>query len=198
MSIMTIPNYLSLFRILATPVIIHFLLKGMHTQVFILFSLAVISDGVDGFIARKYHQESKLGKFLDPFSDKCLLLLTFNTLAIIGRIPMWFFLIVFGKELILAACWMSFRYIIREIRVEPDKYGKVASGLLMLLITFIIIENLNLAPLKPLNYMIPSLLLITPFLIGISLFSYVTSGVKQINEYQKKVLGNKPGETADD
>jgi len=190
MPIMTIPNYLSFFRILVTPPIIYFLFKGMHTDVFILFALAVISDGVDGYIARKYNLTSELGKFLDPFSDKFLLLLTFNTLTMLGRIPMWFFLIVFGKELILMACWMSCRYIIRETRIVPDKYGKVASGLLMILIICIIIENLNFAPLRIFNYLIPALLLITPFLIVISLFSYVSFGVKTINSYQTKTGEN--------
>ena len=70
---MTIPNVITLGRLLAVPVIIWLILSREYRPALWLFVLAGISDAVDGFIAKQFAMKSELGAFLDPLADKSLL-----------------------------------------------------------------------------------------------------------------------------
>lgn len=88
-----IPNMLTIFRIVATPIIIWFLLGFgnfyIHLTAFILFILASLSDLFDGIIARRLEVVSEFGKFMDPLADKILVNGTFITLNILEIVPVW-------------------------------------------------------------------------------------------------------------
>jgi len=99
-----IPNCLTFFRILAIPLIVIVYYSGIrynHWYCTILFSLAGISDALDGYLARKWNQTSKLGAFLDPVADKLL-------------VAVMLVLVVSNTEL-LAALWSKFLFIVTVI-----------------------------------------------------------------------------------
>jgi len=185
---MTLPNYLSLFRVFISPVIIYLILKEMNSLAFILFAFAVLSDAIDGFLARKYHRVTELGIFLDPFADKILLVSILSILSALDKLPLWIFLVAFGKELILLANWLCFRFIIRETRIRPNIYGKLASSLLMLLILSAIGESLNHVFFKMLASLKSILLYSSAFFTVISLISYMKFGISYVTLYQKEHL----------
>ena len=81
---MTIPNYITIFRFILVPFIVMALLSGYVGAALIGFVIAGVSDGIDGFIARRYNQGSELGAYLDPIADKLLLVSLFVVLGFVG------------------------------------------------------------------------------------------------------------------
>ncbi|HIP94029.1 MAG TPA: CDP-alcohol phosphatidyltransferase family protein, partial [Leucothrix sp.] len=89
-----IPNIISVLRILLVLPIASLLLDEAWMSAFILIFIAGISDAFDGFLARAFHWQSKLGSMLDPIADKLLLVVIFVTLAYRDIIPNWLAIIV--------------------------------------------------------------------------------------------------------
>ncbi len=117
-SVFTVPNVLSAFRILLVPIFVWSLLEGQTIEPVVIFFIAGISDLFDGFIARHFHQRSKLGTILDPAGDKLLVAASYILLSlprVVGpnRIPLWLTIIVFGRDLMIAAgvfwAWLTFK-----------------------------------------------------------------------------------------
>ena len=91
-----IPNTLSLLRLISAPVIVFFLLNSQPYLALVLFIIAAGTDAVDGYIARNFNQVTKLGRILDPISDKLLYLFVLYGILIRGELVfwMWFFAVV--------------------------------------------------------------------------------------------------------
>ncbi len=110
-----IPNIITIFRILLTPLFLYFLVTPK--PFFMLFALitfivASVSDGVDGHIARKYNVVSEFGKFADPLADKILIISTFITFVILDIIPLWMVIIVVFRDIFVT--------VIRSIMVKRN------------------------------------------------------------------------------
>ncbi len=103
---MNLANYISLFRIVIIPAFVILLLKHHPYLPLLLFSLAIVTDGLDGMAARIQKQKTKLGSILDPLADKLLLTSAFITLAILKLVPLWVVIIVFSRDLILISGWL--------------------------------------------------------------------------------------------
>ena len=98
---MTIPNLLTILRVLLTPLLVIFLLQERLTAALIVFIVAGITDGLDGLIARLYLQKSRLGAFLDPLADKLLLATTYVILAVKSLVPSWLTVIVLSRDVLI-------------------------------------------------------------------------------------------------
>ena len=121
-----IPNLLTILRILLTPFFVYFLLtNGLHSKLIatIIFTLASISDALDGKIARRYGVETKFGKFFDPLADKILILSALISFVIIGHVKIWMFLLIFFRDVLIT----SLRYIMQSkgIVMHTSNYGKL-------------------------------------------------------------------------
>ena len=79
----SIPNLLTVGRILLTPLFIIFLIRDLFVSALFVFTIAAVSDGLDGFIARVCNQRTTLGAYLDPIADKLLLSSAFISLSVI-------------------------------------------------------------------------------------------------------------------
>ena len=105
---MTIPNYITILRLLLVPVVIWAMLDGREFTALLGFVAAGVSDGVDGFIARRWNMKSELGAYLDPVADKLLLVSVFLVLAWQGLLPLWLVaMVVFRDGLIVSAVMLS-------------------------------------------------------------------------------------------
>jgi cardiolipin synthase len=89
MSLSWIPNAISIMRIMLILPILALFVSGEFGWALSLFVIAGLSDGIDGYIAKKYHWDTRLGAFLDPAGDKLLVAWSFGTLAYLGHIPVW-------------------------------------------------------------------------------------------------------------
>jgi len=99
--IFNVPNLLSLSRILAVPVFIILMLEPNPIRALIagiVFSLASATDWLDGYLARKWGQVTKVGKLLDPIADKILVASALVMLVEISRIPSWMAIVIIGRE----------------------------------------------------------------------------------------------------
>jgi cardiolipin synthase len=102
--IVTLPNVLSFIRLLGVPLFLWLLLARQYDLLAVaaLFFLGA-TDWVDGYLARKYHQRSKLGQVLDPFADRLYILATLIGLAIRGIIPWWMVVLLISRDVLMAA-----------------------------------------------------------------------------------------------
>lgn len=98
---MTIPNLLTIVRVLLTPLLVILLLEERLSEALIVFIVAGVTDGLDGLIARLYKQKSRLGAFLDPLADKILLATTYVILAVLNLVPNWLTVIVLSRDLLI-------------------------------------------------------------------------------------------------
>jgi CDP-diacylglycerol---glycerol-3-phosphate 3-phosphatidyltransferase len=99
--IVNVPNLLTLFRIVLIPITVMFIYYGDPLSCFIavlLFSVASITDWLDGYIARKQGLVSLTGKFLDPLADKLLVMAALVMLVPLGRIPAWIVIVILARE----------------------------------------------------------------------------------------------------
>ena len=95
MSFSMLPNALSVIRIILTVPIVIALLKEQYLLTLLLFLVAGISDALDGWIAKQFSFQTRLGSLLDPVADKVLLTCTFIALYWVGRVPVWLLMIIF-------------------------------------------------------------------------------------------------------
>jgi cardiolipin synthase (CMP-forming) len=84
-----IPNALCVFRMLLVAPVAWLLSLGLYWETLWVFALAAVTDGLDGFLAKRFGWTSELGKILDPLADKILLVSTFIALALLGLVPVW-------------------------------------------------------------------------------------------------------------
>jgi cardiolipin synthase len=122
--IFTAPNQLTLLRMVFVPFIVIELVEGRYFWALVLFIVAGFSDGLDGLLARKLHQQTLLGQYLDPIADKLLLSTMFPVLSILHKIPWKYTVLVFSRDIsILAASAVLFAIAgLRDFR--PSIFGK--------------------------------------------------------------------------
>jgi len=122
--VFTAPNQLTLLRMIFVPFIVIHLVEGRYLWALCVFVAAGFSDGLDGLLARKLHQQTKLGQYLDPIADKLLLSSVFLVLSILHKIPWKYTVLVFSRDIsILAASTVLFAIAgLRDFR--PSLFGK--------------------------------------------------------------------------
>ena len=146
-----------------------------------IFLIASLSDGLDGYVARRYHQRSSLGVILDPIADKGLLLSGIITLSIsnwsevdpdYGRFPIWFPVLVISRDAILFVGAGVLYLLIGKVHVKPNWTGKVATVLQMVAIGWVMLQ----LQLFRLFYVV----IVAGFFTLVSGIIYVTDGVRQL------------------
>lgn len=149
---MTTANKITILRILLIPFfvveLIYYVRSGneVHWLAALLsFAVAAILDGVDGYIARRYHQISELGKILDPLADKLLLVsgvvtLSFNHGPYLGQIPLWLTGTIIGRDLWILIGMVVIQMTAGKVSVRPRVTGKVATVLQMAAVIWILLK----------------------------------------------------------
>jgi CDP-diacylglycerol--glycerol-3-phosphate 3-phosphatidyltransferase len=190
---MTTANKITIVRILMIPAFVTMAiyygqsiqrgapLEWMRFAAIAIFLVAAISDGLDGYVARRYNQRSSLGVILDPIADKGLLLSGIITLSIsnwsdidpdYGRFPVWFPVLVISRDAILFVGAGVLYFLNGKVRVKPSWTGKVATVLQMVAIGWVMLQIRFL----PLLYIV----IAAGFFTFISGIIYVTDGVRQL------------------
>ncbi len=125
----TISNIITLSRLVLLPFIVYFLLSNQRFAAFIIMLISLLSDAIDGYIARRLHQESEAGKFLDPICDKISLTVILITLLIINAIPLWGVIIVVARDsLILIGSYIMWKY--KSVIFKSHLLGKITGFIL--------------------------------------------------------------------
>ena len=116
---MSLPNLITLARILSVPIVIWAISSGEMLFAFILFVAAGISDAVDGFIAKRFNMASELGAYLDPLADKALLVSIYVTLGLAGALPRWLVILVVSRDVMIIGAVVLSWLVGRPIEVKP-------------------------------------------------------------------------------
>ena len=119
-----IPNILTVIRILLTPLFVIFLLRNLFSFALLVFTIAAISDALDGLFARYFNQHTALGAFLDPLADKLLLTSAFVSLAILKIIPGWLTVIVISRDILISLGVAIFAMTNINFEVKPSVVSK--------------------------------------------------------------------------
>jgi cardiolipin synthase len=126
---MNIPNFLSLLRIILVPVFVIFLIQYSYASALIIFTIAGLTDALDGALARLLNKQTKLGAFLDPLADKILLTTSFISLSIFGLIPGWLTVIVISRDFIILLGIMILSMMSVTYEIKPLFVSKITTGL---------------------------------------------------------------------
>jgi len=160
-----LPNLITVIRILIVPVAIWLIIHGAYTPAFLLFVLAGISDSVDGFLARYYQWNTKLGSYLDPIADKLLLVAIYVTLGFLGHMPAWLVILVVSRDVLIVGAVMLSWMMDRALEVRPSRISKVnTAGQIVL--AGVVLAQLGVAPwlapaVPPLTWLVGALTLVS-------------------------------------
>jgi cardiolipin synthase (CMP-forming) len=122
-----LPNAISMLRVLLVAPICWLLWHRQWSSALVLVAVAGISDGVDGFLARHFSWQSRLGGMLDAIADKLLLVSCFVILAWLGEAPLWLAVIVCGRDLVIALGALLWRLMIGRIYPQPSLLSKACT-----------------------------------------------------------------------
>jgi len=120
-----LPNVISALRLVAVIPVVWLLLSQQFGWALVLFAVAGVSDGVDGFLAKNYGWQSRLGGILDPVADKTLLVSSFLVLGSMGLIPVWLVLAVIFRDLVIVAGALLYNYRVEELEAAPTLTSKI-------------------------------------------------------------------------
>jgi cardiolipin synthase (CMP-forming) len=122
---MTIPNLITIARLIIVPLVIVMILQGQWPAAFALFVIAGVSDAVDGFIARRFDMHSELGAYLDPVADKALLVSIYVVLAILGIIPAWLAILVVSRDVMIVSAVVLSWVMENPVEIRPFLVSKL-------------------------------------------------------------------------
>ena len=176
---MTIPNILTVFRILLTPFFIFFLFNESESSgvySLIIFTVASFTDAYDGYYARKYNAVSESGKFLDPLADKILASSAFVSFAVLGLIDIWMVAIIILRDLFVTLLRMRMKKGGESLVTSNIAKSKTAAQLITIIFTLIYlsINNSTVPILDNLSGQIDQFNLVYNLTFIVSLFTVFT------------------------
>lgn len=164
---MTLPTYITIARILLIPVFVALAIyyslsvkseapnETLRWGAVLVFTIAAASDALDGLLARKLNQFSKLGAFLDPLADKCLLLFGITTLAVFPwgaddwRLPPWFLILVYTRDIIIVGGLWILHHYQTNVKIRPHWSGKVCTVTQMIALGWVMLKWVPFSPIYP-------------------------------------------------
>ncbi|MBI1869006.1 MAG: CDP-alcohol phosphatidyltransferase family protein [Methylocystis sp.] len=123
-----LPNFISIGRLLLTPVAIDMILAGKWLSAFLVFVIAGASDALDGWLAKTFYLRSELGAMLDPLADKVLLVSVYVTTAAVGVIPAWLAILVVSRDVMIVGGVVIAWLLGRPMKVKPLYVSKATTA----------------------------------------------------------------------
>lgn len=174
-----IPNLISILRIFLSVPVVWMLMEQRFDIALMLFAIAGISDGLDGFLAKHYGWQSKLGGLLDPLADKVLLVSSYLSLALLGLIPVILVLLVILRDLVIVTGALVYNFRVRELEAEPSLISKFNTLAQIVLVLAVVLD-------KGVIGLPPILLIVLVWLVG---FTTIASGVNYVWVWSRRAAG---------
>ncbi len=135
-----LPNLICVFRIALVWPVVTTLWTGRYTVALLLFLLAAVSDGLDGYLAKRFGWQSALGKVLDPLADKLLLVAVFIEAAWLGLVPWWLTAAAVARDVLIGLGAVVFRFCFGPLRGRPTMASKINTGAQLLFLTGVMVR----------------------------------------------------------
>ena len=135
---LSLPNLITIARILLVPVIVWAIGSGAMLFAFLLFLAAGISDAVDGFLAKRFGMASEFGAYLDPLADKALIVSIYIALGISGALPRWLVILVVSRDIMIVAAVMLSWLVGQPVAVKPLGVSKLNTAAQIMLATLVL------------------------------------------------------------
>jgi cardiolipin synthase (CMP-forming) len=129
-----IPNVLTLLRMLLTPPLAWLLRDGRYDMALLVALVAGFSDALDGYLAKRFSWQSRLGGLIDPVADKLLLIACFVGLAGAGALPWWLAGLVIGRDIVIVAGAVAYHNLVGPLTAEPSRLSKLTTTLQIVLV----------------------------------------------------------------
>jgi cardiolipin synthase (CMP-forming) len=177
-----LPNLICLIRLALIWPILTALHAGGYRLALLLFVIAAASDGVDGYLAKRFDWTSELGRFLDPLADKLLLVTVFVEAAWLGLVPWWLTAAVVARDVMIGLGALIFRLWFGPLHGRPTRLSKVNTAAQLLFVTLVL---LNAACGVPPREVLAALALLT-------LATTVLSGLHYLQTFTRRAWNQPP------
>jgi cardiolipin synthase (CMP-forming) len=138
MTLRWLPNAISILRIILVAPILWLIASDQYLPATGLFLLAGFSDGIDGYLAKRFDWHSRLGALLDPIADKLLVAGVFIMVVYAGLIPAWLAAMVILRDVVIVGGATAYNFLVRPVEGEPTRISKLNTGLELLLLLFVL------------------------------------------------------------
>ncbi len=176
-----IPNIISTLRILMVYPIAFFIWEEAYHNAFILMLIAGLSDALDGFLARTFHWQSKLGALLDPAADKLLLVSIFIICGLKGFLPLWLVALIFLRDIVIVIGAFFYQKVTQDKKIKPLLISKVNTAMQIILVVLTLYQEAMQAFPNHINVLLIALVTFTTLVSGIT---YVMLWTRYTLEYK--------------
>jgi cardiolipin synthase len=188
-SILTIPNLLTFMRMALIPAFASMLFYGHYKLGLAFFVIAGITDGIDGFLARRFGQESELGTIIDPIADKLLMTTAFVILSLPNvlpqvrhlPVPFWVTVTVIGRDILILMVAMAITVFTGFRGFKPSFWGKLSTLVQVLAVTMILFSAVS-----GYSFYLPTTYTITTLLAFVSGVHYVFQVARLMREEESQ------------
>ncbi len=177
---MNLPNAITIIRILLITLFLYKVIEGEMIFATAVYLTAAITDGLDGFIARVWKLQTRLGTFLDPMADKLLITTSFLTLSVLKIIPLWLALAVISRDFIIVGGSLLVYLIKNDLTIQPQPIGKVTTFFQFSYILLVLLQSATDIPY--LSKLYGPMVLITGGLTIISGAVYILDGLRALED----------------
>jgi cardiolipin synthase len=175
---LNIPNLITLGRILLVPVVVWAIASGAMWIAFVLFVVAGVSDGVDGFLAKRFNMRTELGAYLDPLADKALIVSIYLTLGVNNLIPRWLVILVVSRDILIVGGIMLSWLMGNPLKIKPLLVSKL-NTVAQILFACVVLGSLGFAiPADTLTLLLMGLVAVLTLL---SVAAYLAEWVRHMN-----------------
>ncbi len=178
MSLRDLPNILSILRIVLVFPVVLSLVDERYLLALLLFGVAGLTDGLDGFLAKRFGWVTRLGSILDPLADKLLLVSSYLALAWLGHIPAWLVSGVIVRDIIIVVGSIAYHFEVEEFSAAPSLLSKANTLAQILLVLLVVFHHGIFTLPEP----------IVHGMIYVVLFTTVASGIDYILTWGRRAL----------
>lgn len=184
---MNLPNALTVIRILLVPLFVYEVLEGHYAEGMAVFTLAAVTDALDGFVARFWKLRTRLGTFLDPMADKLLVTAAYVILSVKGMIPLWLALAVISRDVIIVLGALVVHMVNGKLHIRPHPVSKVNTFFQLLTVILALVRGMTLGAGTLHDWVLASLepaILLTAVLTLVSGVIYILTGLRALGDGQ--------------
>lgn len=173
----SLPNIITVGRIILVPVIFWLLITGNTRAAFLAFVVAGLSDAVDGYIARRFDLKTELGSYLDPLADKLLIVSIYVALGVAGKLPSWLVIAVVSRDILIVVGVMLAWVLGQPLAMQPHAVSRVNTLAQLVLAATVLADEGFALGIEPVR---AGLVWITGTLTALSLAIYVRDWLRHM------------------